>query len=301
MPIVVGIRLRTASKIYHFDPGSFFDLTRGEYVIVETARGQAMGQVACPPREVSSQDIRGQLKPVIRRTTAWDAVQADQFQRREAETLTETRTIAERHRLTMKVVAVEYSFDGSRLTVYFSSESRIDFRSLVRELSKEFGVSVEMRQIGVRDEAKLLDGCGRCGYQLCCAGWMQEFQPVSIRLAKQQGLPLNPSEISGVCGRLLCCLCHEDKAYAEALKRLPAKRSKVVTEHGEGTVRRVHPLKETVTVRLVNTMADIEVPVADLVTPGSQGPKPQPKPQPEENPPGRSTRSRRRRRPSRRG
>jgi len=299
MPTVVGIRLRRASKIYHFDPGKLVDLGRGEYVVVETARGRAMGRVACAARDVSKRDIQGQLKPVIRRTTAWDAVQADQFQRREPQALAETRTIVERHRLSMKVVAVEYSFDGSRLTVYFSAESRVDFRSLVRELSKAFRTSVEMRQIGVRDEAKLLDGCGRCGYQLCCSAWMQEFKPVSIRLAKQQGLPLNPSEISGACGRLLCCLCHENEAYAEALKGLPARRSKVLTQHGAGVVRRVHPLKETVTVRLDTTMSEIEVPVAELVTSGSGQEKPEPEKRPERRS-GRG-RGRRRRKPSRRG
>ena len=296
MPTVVGIRLRNASKVYHFDPGKLADLGRGEYVIVETARGRAMGRVVCPPREVSNQDIQGKLKPVIRRTTAWDAVQADQFQRQEAEALAETQAIVARHTLPMKVVAVEYSFDGTRFTVFFSAESRIDFRSLVRDLSKELRTSVEMRQIGVRDEAKLLDGCGRCGYQLCCSAWMQEFQPVSIKFAKQQGLPLNPSEISGACGRLLCCLCHENEAYGEALKRLPAKRSKVLTQHGEGTVRRVHPLKETVTVRLSTSMTEIEVPLAELITPGSQREKPQAEEQPSRRP-GRS----RRRRSSRRG
>jgi cell fate regulator YaaT (PSP1 superfamily) len=170
----------------------------------------------------------------------------------------------------MKVVSVEYSFDGSRLIVFFSAESRVDFRNLVRELSKAFRTSVEMRQIGVRDEAKLLDGHGRCGYRLCCAAWMQEFEPVSIRLAKQQDLPLNPTEISGACGRLLCCLCYESEAYAEALRRLPKKRSKVFTVHGEGTVERVHPLKESVTVRLQGSESSMEVPLEDLILPGSQ-------------------------------
>jgi cell fate regulator YaaT (PSP1 superfamily) len=167
----------------------------------------------------------------------------------------------------MKVIGVSFSFDGSRLTVFFSAETRVDFRALVRELSKVFKTSVEMRQLGVRDEAKLLDGYGRCGYRLCCAAWMQEFEPVSIRLAKQQDLPLNPAEISGACGRLLCCLCYESEAYAEALQRLPKRRTRVITLHGEGTVERVHPLKEAVTVRLDVSESAIEVPLAELIAP----------------------------------
>jgi cell fate regulator YaaT (PSP1 superfamily) len=151
-----------------------------------------------------------------------------------------------------------------------------------------------MRQIGVRDEAKLLDGHGRCGYRLCCAAWMQEFEPVSIRLAKQQDLPLNPAEISGACGRLLCCLCYESEAYAEALRRLPKKRSKVFTVHGEATVQRVHPLKDSVTVRLEGSESTMEVPLEDLILPGSQPEAQKPKPATQS----RRGRGRKRRRPA---
>lgn len=293
MPTVVGIRLKRASKIYHFSPGRLTDLARGEHVIVDTARGRTMGQVVIAPREVSKAEIQTELKPVIRRATAWDAVQQDQYCRREPEACKRTREIVAEHELPMKVVCVQHNFDGSRLTVYFSAESRVDFRALVKELSKTFGTSVEMRQIGVRDEAKLLDGYGRCGYRLCCASWMQEFEPVSIRLAKQQNLPLNPAEISGSCGRLLCCLCYESEVYAEALKRLPAKRSKVFTHLGEGTVVRVHPLKETVTVKLQSGDSRIEVPVAELITPEA-GEEEEKKGEEEKRPRRRRDRSRRR-------
>jgi len=267
MPTVVGICLKPASKIYYFDPGHLCDLQEGEYVIVETSRGRALGRVALPPREVPEAEIETALKPVLRRATAWDAVQQDQYRRREGKTLERTREIVARHGLPMKVIRVEYNFDGSRLTVYFTAESRVDFRALVKELSKAFRTSVEMRQIGVRDEAKLMDGYGRCGCRLCCASWLREFESVSIRLAKQQGLPLNPAEISGCCGRLLCCLRYESEVYAEALARLPAERSKVVTPHGKGTVEKVHPLKETVTVKLESSESLIEVPVSELITP----------------------------------
>jgi cell fate regulator YaaT (PSP1 superfamily) len=265
MPTVVGISLRRASKVYHFSPGRLTDLQPGEYVIVDTSRGSTMGRVVCAPREVPQSAIKAELKPVLRRATSWDAVQQDLHESKEPEVLERTREIVDRLRLEMKVVAVEYSYDGGHITVYFSAESRIDFRALVKELAKVFRSSVEMRQIGVRDEAKMLDGYGRCGYRLCCASWMQEFAPVSIRLAKVQDLPLNPAEISGTCGRLLCCLSFESRAYAEALDRLPARKSRVLTPKGEGTVVRVHPLKETVTVVLDGTETLLEVPVGELV------------------------------------
>ncbi|MBC8448135.1 MAG: stage 0 sporulation family protein [Chloroflexi bacterium] len=270
MPTVVGISLKPTSKIYYFSPGRLSDLERGEYVIVETARGRALGQVVMPPQDVPEAEISADLKPVVRRATAWDAIQQDQYHRREPETRAQTREIVAQQDLPMKVVGVEYSFDGSRLTIYFSAEKRVDFRNLVRELSKTFRTAVEMRQIGVRDEAKLLDGYGRCGYRLCCAAWLREFEPVSIRLAKQQNLPLNPAEISGSCGRLLCCLRYENEVYAEALARLPGKRSKVLTQHGEATVERVNPLKETVTARLDGSESLVEVEVSELITTETQ-------------------------------
>ncbi|MDH7485288.1 MAG: regulatory iron-sulfur-containing complex subunit RicT [Anaerolineae bacterium] len=277
MPTVVGISLKPVSKIYYFSPGRLDDLTAGEYVIVETARGQALGQVVMPPREVPETEIPADLKPVLRRATAWDAIQQDQYHQREAETLARTREIVAQQNLPMKVVGVEYSFDGSRLTVYFSAEKRVDFRNLVKELSKTFRTAVEMRQIGARDEARLLNGYGRCGYRLCCAAWMREFAPVSIRLAKLQDLPLNPEEISGCCGRLLCCLRHESDVYAEALARLPQKRSKVLTKHGEAIVERVNPLKETVVARLEGSETLIEVEMSELVTAEADKQAPRPR------------------------
>ncbi len=163
------------------------------------------------------------------------------------------------------MVRCEYSFDGGRLLVYFASEDRVDFRSLVRELARIFHTRIEMRQIGVRDEAKLLDGVGKCGRQLCCTSWLREFTPVSIRMAKNQQLPLNPDEISGVCGRLLCCLSYEDDLYREQNKKMPKLGAEVVTPQGAGRVRHIHPLKETVTVMLENH-ALVEVAVAELIS-----------------------------------
>jgi len=239
-----------------------------------------MGRVVCAPHDLPQSAVKAELKPVLRRATSWDAVQQNLHESKEPEVLERTREIVARLGLDMKVVTVEYSYDGAHITVYFSAESRVDFRTLVKELAKAFRASVEMRQIGVRDEAKMLDGYGRCGYRLCCASWMQEFAPVSIRLAKVQDLPLNPAEISGTCGRLLCCLSYESKAYSEALDRLPARKSRVLTHKGEGTVVRVHPLKETVTVVLDGTETLLEVPAAELVTDGTVQ-QPQQQTQPE--------------------
>jgi len=162
-------------------------------------------------------------------------------------------------------VRCEYSFDGGRLLVYFSSEQRVDFRDLVRDMARIFHTRIEMRQIGVRDEAKLLDGVGKCGRQLCCTSWLREFTPVSIRMAKNQQLPLNPDEISGVCGRLLCCLSYENAHYREQNKKMPKMGAEVITPQGVGRVRHIHPLKETVTVLLQSSVLS-EFAVADLIT-----------------------------------
>ena len=163
----------------------------------------------------------------------------------------------------MKVVSAEFGFDGSRMTISFTAESRIDFRELVRDLAKTFNTRIEMKQIGVRDQAKVLDGLGKCGRQLCCSSWLREFNPVTIKMAKQQNLPLNPPEISGVCGRLLCCLAYEADVYEEARKMLPKVGSTVMTSDGEGRVRQVHPLREVVSVKLEDGMVR-EYPVAEL-------------------------------------
>jgi len=192
-------------------------------------------------------------------------VQKDLWEHKEREALTVCRSKAKEHGLNIKIVRCNYSYSGGRLLVYFSSESRVDFRALVRELARIFRTRIEMRQIGVRDEAKLLDGVGKCGRQLCCTSWLREFTPVSIRMAKNQQLPLNPDEISGVCGRLLCCLAYEDANYKEQNKKMPKLGAEVITPQGLGRVRHVHPLKESVTVMLEDRVL-AEFPVTDLLT-----------------------------------
>lgn len=265
MPVVVGIQFKPVTKLYHFSPGDFLDLASNDFVIVDTAKGQEVAQVVQPPHLIDDSDVVGEMKGVVRRANAWDLVQKDLWEHKEREALAICRAKARESNLDIKIVRCEYNYDGGRLLIYFASESRIDFRDLVRDLARIFRTRIEMRQIGVRDEAKLLDGVGKCGRQLCCTSWLREFTPVSIRMAKNQQLPLNPDEISGVCGRLLCCLSYEDLYYKEQNKKMPKLGAEVVTPQGVGRVRHVHPLKESVTVMLEN-MVLAEFTVTDLIS-----------------------------------
>lgn len=260
---VVGVRFRRTAKVYYFSPGEVSDLVPGDTVIVETSRGRELGRVIIGPRQVSDEEIVGELKAVERRATPFDRVQALRFQRREALALQRCRRMVAEHNLPMKVVGAEYNYDGTRLVFSFTAEQRVDFRELVRDLAKAFRARIELRQIGVRDEAKLQGGIGTCGREICCRAWLPEFSPVSIKMAKQQDLPLSPMEISGLCGRLLCCLAFEHETYVEARERLPKAGDMVVTSEGPGQVVSVNVLKETVIVRLP-TEATIEVSVEDL-------------------------------------
>jgi len=254
MQTVIGAVFKPVTKVYYFDPVSQLDLMPNDFVIVDTARGHELVQVVQSPHAIPEEDVVGEMKDVVRRATPWDMLEQDTWRQKEAEALAICREKAAEHNLIMKVVRCEYNFDGGRLTVYFASESRIDFRALVRDLARVIQTRIEMRQIGVRDEAKILDGVGKCGRQLCCTSWLREFAPVSIRMAKNQQLPLNPDEISGVCGRLLCCLSYEDPVYKEANKKMPKLGSEVVTPQGSGRVRHLPPLKESVTVYLQNNV-----------------------------------------------
>lgn len=265
MPVVVGLQFKPVTKLYHFSPGVYLDLASDDFVIVDTAKGQEVAQVVQPPHMIDESEIVGEMKGVVRRANAWDLVQKDLWEHKEREALAICRSKAQESNLDIKIVRCEYNYDGGRLLIYFASESRVDFRDLVRDLARIFRTRIEMRQIGVRDEAKLLDGVGKCGRQLCCTSWLREFTPVSIRMAKNQQLPLNPDEISGVCGRLLCCLSYEDLYYKEQNKKMPKLGAEVVTPQGVGRVRHVHPLKESVTVMLENSVL-AEFTVSDLIT-----------------------------------
>jgi len=250
MPLVIGVRFEPAAKVYYFDPAGFENLTVGEYVIVDTSRGEEVGKVVIAPREVSDQEIVGRLKGIQRQATALDLAQLATFRYKEREALERCSQKAKEYNLLMKVVRAEYNYDGSRLVFFFVSETRVDFRELVRDLAQSFKAHIELRQIGVRDEAKLIGGIGRCGLTLCCATWLTDFNPVSIKMAKQQDLPLSPMEISGVCGRLLCCLAYENEAYTAAKARLPKQGEVIDTPHGRGRIVQVNVIKETVQVEL---------------------------------------------------
>jgi cell fate regulator YaaT (PSP1 superfamily) len=262
---VVGIRFRQAGKIYYFDPTGFEDLKAGTYIVVDTARGEDVGWVALAPRQVADGEVVGQLKGILRRAEPWDLLQMQHFRDREEEALEKCRQKIAEYDLPMKVIKAEYNFDGSRLVFFFTAEKRVDFRELVKELAKTFRSRIELKQVGVRDEAKLIGDLGRCGRPLCCASHLCEFNPVSIKMAKQQDLPLSPMEISGICGRLLCCLAYENDYYAEVKKRLPKVGDVVVTSHGAGKVTDINVLKETLSVEL-DSEATIEITAEELKT-----------------------------------
>jgi len=270
MPLVIGVRFESAAKVYYFDPAGFENLTVGEYVIVDTARGEEVGKVVIAPREVSDHEIVGRLKGIQRRATALDLAQLATYRYREREALERCSQKAKEYNLPMKVVRAEYNYDGSRLVFFFVSEIRVDFRELVRDLAQSFKAHIELRQIGVRDEAKLIGGIGRCGLTLCCATWLTDFNPVSIKMAKQQDLPLSPMEISGVCGRLLCCLAYENEAYTAAKERLPKQGEVIDTAHGRGKIVQVNVIKEAVQVELESQVI-VEVSYQDVEAQPSVG------------------------------
>jgi cell fate regulator YaaT (PSP1 superfamily) len=264
MPLVIGIRFNPANKVYYFDPRGFEDLEVGEYAVVDTARGEEVGKVVIPPREVSDQEIVGRLKGVSRRATALDLTQMAYYRHKECEAVARCKEKVQEHNLPMKIVRAEYNYDGSRLVFFFAAEKRVDFRKLVQDLARAFRARIELRQIGVRDEAKLMGGIGKCGLSLCCHTWLTDFSPVSIKLAKQQDLPLSPMEISGVCGRLLCCLSYEKDYYVEMKGKLPKYGDTIDTPHGRGRVVEVNVVKESVNVELESQMT-VEVSHQELL------------------------------------
>lgn len=249
MADVVGVRFKRTGKVYYFDP-SDIELKVGDCVVVETTRGPELGQVVIAPSQVLASEVTKPLKPVVRKADIEDIEQADKIEQKEDEALAECTELVAKLKLPMKVISAEYNLDGSRLTIFFSAEGRVDFRELVRELSHRLKVRVEMRQVGPRDEAKLLGGFGRCGRPLCCASFLSEFSPVSIRMAKEQELPLNPMKISGICGRLLCCLGYEFEQYRIMREKMPKEGQRIKTAMGVANVVGGNPLEGTVLVEL---------------------------------------------------
>jgi cell fate regulator YaaT (PSP1 superfamily) len=261
---VVGVRFKKAGKAYDFDVAGI-ELKAGDHVVVKTARGSELGQVVTPPRQIAEADIDTEIKPVLRKAEPDDIEKSREYEAKEAEATAECAKLISKLGLPMKLLGSEYGFNGSRLTFFFSSAERVDFRDLVRELNSKFKTKVELRQLGPRDETKLIGGFGRCGRPLCCMDFLTEFNPVSIRMAKEQDLPLNPMKISGVCGRLLCCLAYESEQYKAMKQKLPRPGQDVDTPNGPARVVGTNPLKETVTVEL-ESQARVEVPL-DKITP----------------------------------
>lgn len=249
MVTVIGVSFKLAGKIYYFDPAGF-ELKQGDQVIVETVRGIEFGKVMIGPREVSEDKVTSPLKKVIRIATPEDHAQLKENEEKSKKAFDICLQKIKQHQLEMKLVDVEYTFDRSKIIFYFTADGRIDFRELVKDLAAVFKTRIELRQIGVRDEAKMLGGLGPCGRPLCCATFLGEFEPVSIKMAKEQNLSLNPVKISGICSRLMCCLKYESSSYRDAKADLPLVGGKVRIDGAEGTILETYPVKESVLVEL---------------------------------------------------
>jgi cell fate regulator YaaT (PSP1 superfamily) len=260
---VVGVRFRPAGRIYYYDPAGF-TLTTGTWVIVPTPKGQEAARVVVAPKQVEASELGSEgLKPVLRLAAEDDLRQMLQFKAQEKQAMMRCAERIDAHSLPMKLAEAEYAFDGSRLTFYFAAEQRVDFRGLVRDLASSFHTRIELRQISARDHAKLLNGVGPCGKSLCCSSWLTEFGVVSIKMAKEQGLPVNPTKISGVCGRLMCCLAYENDQYVETKQEMPAYGELVTTSSGPGHVVGVNVPKAAVDVRL-ESGAIVQAPVREI-------------------------------------
>ena len=245
---VIGVKFKDSGKIYYFDPLEL-EIEKGGNVIVETARGLVFGEVAEPPRIIAEESIVAPLKPVVRVATDEDREQHEYYLSKEKEAFKTCQRKIEEHGLAMKLVDVEYAFNGSKLSFYFTADNRVDFRELVKDLAGIFKTRIDLRQIGVRDEAKKCGGIGACGRPVCCSSFLTEFIPVSIKMAKEQNLSLNPTKISGVCGRLMCCLKYEEETYEDLNSHLPSVGDYVTTDDGlKGEVHSVSVLRQQVKV-----------------------------------------------------
>lgn len=247
---VAGVRFKKAGKIYYFDPDEL-QVEKGTNVIVETARGMEYGMVTSGIKEVSESEIVPPLKKIVRIADDNDAAQHKENIRKKQRALELCQEKVSKHNLQMKLIDVEYTFDNSKIIFYFTADGRVDFRELVKDLAGVFKMRIELRQIGVRDEAKMVGGIGTCGKPLCCHTWLPEFEPVSIKMAKVQNLSLNPTKISGICGRLMCCLKYENDIYYELRKGMPESGERIKTVDGTGVVIETNILENKIKVRLV--------------------------------------------------
>ncbi len=258
MTTVIGIRFKKACKIYYFDPVDI-DIDKGDFAIVETVRGLEYGHVVVGKRQLQEHEIVQPLKPVLRKATSQDSAKYEQNKKKEKEAFTICEEKIKNHNLQMKLLDVEYTFDVNKIIFYFTAEGRIDFRELVKDLAAIFRTRIELRQIGVRDQAKMLNGIGSCGRTLCCATFLGDFEPVSIKMAKDQNLSLNPTKISGICSRLMCCLKYENHLYVseksccDRKEKLPKVGSQVMTSLGEGTVVNLNKKERTAAIKLSET------------------------------------------------
>lgn len=249
MADIIGVRFKNSGKAYYFDPGEF-DPEKGSLVVVQTARGTECGEVVIPRKQVADETVMQPLKPVLRPANREDQRRVRENAEKEKKAFSICQKKIAEHKLEMKLVEVEYAFDGSKILFYFTADGRVDFRSLVKDLASVFRTRIELRQIGVRDEAKMLGGLGICGRPFCCSQFLGGFQPVSIKMAKEQGLSLNPTKISGCCGRLMCCLKYEQDTYEALLKVTPKQGALVSTPEGKGVVTEVNLLTGKLKVRL---------------------------------------------------
>ena len=249
MKNIVGVRFKKPGKIYFFDPGNL-QITNKDFVIVETAQAEEYGEVVISNRNMPEENIVKPLKKVIRIATNKDKKHNDENKEKEKEAFTICQEKVKQHKLDMTLTDVEFKFDNSKVLFYFTADGRIDFRELVKDLASIFKTRIELRQIGVRDEIKRIGGNGVCGRELCCCSFLGNFETVSIKMAKEQNMSLNPSKISGNCGRLMCCLKYEEDVYIEKINRIPKIGAIVKTENGEGTVEGVETLKERLRVKL---------------------------------------------------
>lgn len=246
---VAGVKFKTAGKIYYFDP-DVFDVKAGDSVIVETARGMEFGTVTMDVSEVNESEIVAPLKKIIRIATPEDHKKHLENVKKKERALQLCQEKVDKHNLVMKLIDVEYTFDNSKIIFYFTADGRVDFRELVKDLASVFKMRIELRQIGVRDEAKMMGGIGSCGRTLCCHSWLADFEPVSIKMAKVQSLSLNPTKISGICGRLMCCLKYENDIYMEMRKGMPDVGEKIKTPDGLARVVDTNLLENKIKVRL---------------------------------------------------
>ena len=260
---VVGIRFKEVGKVYYFDPDDL-EIKVGDQVIVETVRGKEFGEAVVGPRWIDEKEVNQPLRKIIRKATKDDKIQLAKNHEDEREALSVCSQKVEEHQLPMKLVDVEYTFDRSKIIFYFTAEGRVDFRNLVKDLASVFRTRIELRQIGVRDEAKMIGGLGSCGRELCCSTFLGDFETVSIKMAKEQNLSLNPNKISGICGRLMCCLKYENENYENLKKKMPREGTRVKTVFGVGVIDSVYLLQEQISVKFADgkkeifTMEDVE-------------------------------------------